>query len=171
MSEATAIEHSRVYHYVESGLDNVYLLNGFEIRQTPYGSSVSIFNVEGLHRSIAACLVEKPAPLTGMEFKFLRVELDLSQRSMGVMCGLRERQIRNIEKSPKVGNPHDTIIRVVYKQRYGEDANYEEFANLIREFQEFDKRETELLLESSSSGWGRTSQEPDNSNQEQLAFG
>ena len=73
------------HHYLESGLDNILLLNGFEVRPTPYGEAVFIQDVDGLHRSIAKYLVEKPTNLTGKEFRFLRIELDLSQQAMGVV--------------------------------------------------------------------------------------
>ena len=36
------------YHYVECGLPNVWLRNGFEKKQTPYGEGVSISDIERL---------------------------------------------------------------------------------------------------------------------------
>jgi len=36
------------YHYRECGLDNVWLLNGYELHDTPYGKGVSFVDVEGL---------------------------------------------------------------------------------------------------------------------------
>ena len=166
MSEAKAAP----YQYLESGLDNVILLNGFEFRQTPYGRVLTIQNVEGLHKSIAKVLVEKQAPLTGKEFRFLRLELEFSQGAMGVLCGVSERQVRNIEKSETVSDPQNIIIRYVYKQRYVKDEKYESFAQIIRRFQEFDRRQTEMLLKSTSEGWEPTDRDAPEARQSQFAL-
>ena len=41
------------YHYTESGLDTVYLLNGYEIVKSERGTGVRIQDVDGLHTAIA----------------------------------------------------------------------------------------------------------------------
>src|SRR5437870_2991651 len=47
------------YHYIASGLDNVFLTSGVSINETPYGTMVSIENLNGLHRAIGLHIVEK----------------------------------------------------------------------------------------------------------------
>lgn len=59
-------------HYTQCGLPDVWLLNGFCRRETPYGDAVSVENINGLHRAIALYLVKKKAELTGSELRFLR---------------------------------------------------------------------------------------------------
>ena len=49
MKEIQRTVEANEYHYVECGLPNVWLRNGFEKKQTPYGEGVSIFR----HRGIA----------------------------------------------------------------------------------------------------------------------
>ena len=39
-----------MYHYTESGLPNIWLVNGFVVKRTSYGKTVSIRDLEGLHR-------------------------------------------------------------------------------------------------------------------------
>ena len=39
-----------LHHYTGSGLDYVYLANGYEIHETPFGKAVSIHNADELHR-------------------------------------------------------------------------------------------------------------------------
>lgn len=70
------------YHYTKSGLNNVYLLNGFEFVNTPYGKAKSVEDVEGLHKLIGSHLCKKPH-LTGAEFRFLIKEMGLSQSGLG----------------------------------------------------------------------------------------
>ena len=72
------------YHYTQCGLDNVWLTNGYEITETPYGKSLSIDDVEGLHTAITQALIDIARPLTGDELRFLRIHLDLSQKALGI---------------------------------------------------------------------------------------
>jgi DNA-binding transcriptional regulator YiaG len=142
------------YQYRESGLDNVYLYGGIELKHSAYGDSVAIHDLEGLHRCIAQCLVEKPSPLTGAEFRFLRTELDLSQFAMGQLCGREERSVRNWETSHEpVQEPANTIIRFVYTQRFNPSANFEELSKHIQLFQHVDKALHEMKLRSTAAGW------------------
>jgi hypothetical protein len=54
------------YHYLESGLDNVWLYNGYTTDQDEdFEHLVSLVDVNGLHRSIAKTLLMKSAHLFG----------------------------------------------------------------------------------------------------------
>ncbi len=105
---------SKPYHYVECGLPNIYLSNGFTLTDTPYGKGVSIRNVDGLHRCIAGALCEKPSPLTGAEFRFLRIELDFSQKMLAEIFGCDDRNIRRLEAKEEVQDLHSRLIRLIY---------------------------------------------------------
>ena len=50
-----------LYHFTECGLDNVWLKNGFTIKETPFGPAVSFAALEQLLDEIAAHLVISPA--------------------------------------------------------------------------------------------------------------
>ena len=105
---------NRPHHYVECGLPNVYLANGFAYSDTPYGKGISIINVDGLHRCIAEALCDKPGPLTGAEFRFLRVELNFSQTMLAQILGCDARNIRRIERSEEVKDLYNRLIRLIY---------------------------------------------------------
>lgn len=144
----------KLYHYIESGLDNIYLQNGFKVTESPYGDAVSITDMDGLHRLIGRNLVDKPAPLTGQEFRFLRVELDLSQKMMGRLLGRKERRVRDWETGGKaVPEPANTMIRFFYRERTNPSETYEEFSKAIAELQELDKALFEMRLRSTDHGW------------------
>ncbi len=74
-------------HYTSCGLDNVWLANGYRIKETKYGRAVAITDVDGLHKLLSLNLVEKKGILTGSEFKFLRVQLGLTQKGLGSLLG------------------------------------------------------------------------------------
>ena len=121
------------YHYVECGLPNVWLSNGFEIVKTPYGTGVSIRDQEGLHRCIARALCDKPKKLTGAEFRYLRRELDLSQKLMGQLFGITAKQVRNIEHGvTPMREPYNCLIRHIYLAKHDSDNSYEEVFERLR---------------------------------------
>jgi DNA-binding transcriptional regulator YiaG len=143
-----------LHRYVDCGLDNVYLNGGFEVEETPYGKAVSITDLDGLHKSIAQCLISKPQSLTGKEFRFLRTELDLSQETMGELCGVNDRTIRKWENEDEsVKDPANMIVRVIYRERYDPAVTYENLSKKIRRLQQLDKQLFELMLSSTDNGW------------------
>jgi DNA-binding XRE family transcriptional regulator len=103
-----------MYHYTESGLLNVYLRNGYEEIDTPYGKAVHISNIDGLHKAIANMLVEQPF-LSGREFKFLRTEMDMTQGELGNFFGVSAQRIGQIEGHSRVPGRADAMIRAGYR--------------------------------------------------------
>lgn len=143
-----------LYHYTDCGLDNVWLASGYKRVSSPYGEGVSINDMDGLHRCIADLLVNKQGPLTGSEFRFLRTELDLSQYAMGQFCGRKERMVRQWEtREEPIEEPANTIIRVIYEQRFNPTAKYEEISKKIQEVQHLDRKMHELKLRMTANGW------------------
>ena len=79
------------YHYRECGLDNVYLVNGFTVDEEDGEEYVSIDDIHGLHRLIAKQIVDKTTAMTGAEYRFLRIEMNLSQKTIGELFGVDQR--------------------------------------------------------------------------------
>lgn len=104
------------YHYTESGLDNVWLENGFTIHATPYGEGVSIQDTEGLHKVIGQWLVSLPKPLNGAELRFLRLEMDMTQKNLAGILGADEQAVRRWEKSrdKAMNGSADRLLRALY---------------------------------------------------------
>jgi putative transcriptional regulator len=113
------------YHYAESGLDNVYLLDGFKLHKTKYGNGVSIDDTAGLHRVIGRWLIETPKPLNGAELRFLRLEMDLSQNRLAAIIGSTEQNVRRWEKARgrPIPGPADRLIRALYNEYIGGDGS------------------------------------------------
>ena len=70
---------SEYFHYTTSGLDYVYLANGFRLIEGEYGAGYSIDDLDGLHNVMAHHVIASPARLRGQEVRFLRSMLDISQ--------------------------------------------------------------------------------------------
>lgn len=106
------------FHYKSCGLDNVFLLNGYEVRELEGSRAVAIHDLKGLHRAIAEQLIEKRAPLTGKELRFLRVEMDFSQKALGQLLGVTDQAVAKWEKgqTKKLPNAVNTLIRLIARE-------------------------------------------------------
>ena len=107
-----------MYHYTDGGLKNVWLFNGYIVRNTPYGQAVSIEDLDGLCVAICLALVKKQSLLSGAEFRYVRsAGLMQSQAGLASMLGNNEQAIARWEKSGKVPRWADKLIRVFYLAR------------------------------------------------------
>jgi DNA-binding transcriptional regulator YiaG len=105
------------YHYTESGLDNIWLENGYTIHETAYGTGVSIQDTEGLHRVIGRWVVSLAKPLNGAEARFLRLEMDTTQKNLAAFLGVNEQAVRRWEKArakPVTNGSADRLLRAIY---------------------------------------------------------
>ncbi|MGO4259768.1 helix-turn-helix domain-containing protein [Lysobacter sp. TAB13] len=106
-----------MYRYVGCGLPNVFLRNGYEMVKTPYGEGVTIHDLDGLHQALGSTIVGSPDPLSGAEFRFIRTELELSQKMLGQLLGCNEQAVARWEKGrSKVDAPAERLLRLFYKQ-------------------------------------------------------
>ena len=112
----------KMYHYTESGLDNVWLANGFQTKKTPYGQAVSVIDADALHEVIALSLTEKPGRMTGKEFRFLRSQLGLSQGNLAKMMAVTEQSISLWERTGKVPKLGDAALRVLVLEKLRGDG-------------------------------------------------
>lgn len=103
------------YHYTESGLDNIYLVNGFKVNKKEDREEIFIHDVHGLHKAIGKALVFKQGLLAGNEIKFIRTNLDLSQTSLGRLLGLDYQTILGWEKNKyPISKTADRFLRIIF---------------------------------------------------------
>lgn len=102
------------YRYVECGLDNIYLRNGFKIHETPYGRGVSFENLRGLHKAIVRALFVKKGWLEPQEFRFLRNHLKLTQGEFADLIGTTRQNIGRWERgdTDDIPGPADRLARL-----------------------------------------------------------
>ena len=110
---------SALYHYAECGLDNIWLANGFIHRKTPYGPGISFQDIDQLDMLLALKLVDKPARLTGKEFRYLRTLLHLSQAEVARAHGVGEQVVSLWERHGKVPKTNDVLLRLRYLAHAG----------------------------------------------------
>lgn len=112
-----------MYHYQECGLSHVWLHDGYTIENSPYGETVSITAVNELHKVIGLYLVENKPELNGEEIRFLRKEMNLSQKNLAGLLGVGETSVRGWEadRGP-IGSPTDRLLRAFYKEHVQGDG-------------------------------------------------
>ena len=107
------------YQYTESGLNNVFLVSGFEY--SPDGKTVIIRDIEGLQTAIGCELARQSHRLTGEEFRFLRTELLFSQASLAKVLGIKELTIGRWERGEsEIPVSAEAAVRTMFLESLGE---------------------------------------------------
>ena len=141
-----------MYHYTSCGLYNIHLKNGFDIQEGPEGKGVAIHDIDALHLVIAKGIVNKPALLSGKEFRFLRIEMDLSQRAVGDLMAKSDQMVANWEKGNNdIPVLADKAIRDLYMESVGESH----VTNLLSKLKDLDRQihEIKFQLSETANGW------------------
>jgi DNA-binding transcriptional regulator YiaG len=142
-----------MYHYTESGLSNVYLKNGFKVDVEGSEEFTSIDDIDGLHKTIAEAVVDSKKPLTNEEFKFLRIELNVSQKTLANRFGVSEQTIARYEKGQSViPRTTDAALRVLYMESLDKNNPVSYFLDLLSDA-EASKAAKEILLEEVLDHW------------------
>jgi len=111
----------QIYHFSESGLDNVYLHNVDTLHCPKCGKDfVSIPRSPELLQCIAEAIVLKPGLLIGPEIRFLRKNLHLKAGEFAKMIGHSRVTLSGWENSKKLlQRPTDRAIRLIYVAHVG----------------------------------------------------
>ena len=140
------------YHYRQCGLDNVHLLNGFTIKKTKHGETMSIQDMDGLHHAIGTYLVREKKNLTGAEVRFLRHELGLSQKVLGMLLGKSEQTLARWEKGQsRIDGPADRLLRLLYQQQSGKNERVKKVLQHLADLD--DPAKEEIRFEDTKDGW------------------
>lgn len=150
-----------MYHYTDGGLRNVWLVNGYEIRKTPYGNGVAFHNLDGLTQSICTALTRKAAPLTGAEFRYIRsAGMLLSQPALGKLMGIDGQSVARWEKTSKVPRWADKLVRLLY---VAQAEGNEPIARAVERIRTVERLVKQKILVMESRGRWRTSLVEENS--------
>lgn len=142
-----------MYHYIDSGLPNVWLVNGYRTIKSPYGKATSIDDVEGLHRSIGRRLAMEKPRLSGREFRFLRKELGLSQAALAQWFGNTEQAVAKWEKGVRPPAWADRVLRQVYLEQAGGSQRFTDLLQRLVEANEHPASERLVFADKPRKGW------------------
>ena len=156
------MSEKNMLQYIECGLDNVWLANGFEFVETDYGDGVMVHNPSGLHRAIALHLCEQNESLTGEQFRFLRKEMNLSQEVLAKLLEVKALTIANYEKGRgKKGVPKsvDVVMRSLYLEYIKKDSPV---TRMLKQIVELDSQSPTTSFKFNKGRWypGQTPSNP-----------
>lgn len=130
------IRSNQKYRYLESGLDNVTLTGIRVIRCAKCDVDFpEIPNIRGLHRIIASLLAQKPARLTGAEFRFLRKEMGLKATELAKLLGTTNVTISRWETGGRsISSVADRLLRLLYSLHTVQAGRAVEPAKFVKVF-------------------------------------
>jgi putative transcriptional regulator len=142
-----------MYQYSESGLDNIFLENGYHYHPTPYGQGVSIQDTEGLHKAIGRWLISLRKRLNGAELRFLRLEMEATQRDLAEILGTKEQTLRLWEKNRTKSMPKtaDRLLRALYSEYLGGNPSIKRMLKRLAEFSQIEH--VEACFQETTAGW------------------
>ncbi len=105
------------YHYVESGLDNVYLYGVTEYNCPKCKNKmVRIPRPFQLHIILAIAISQKEGHLSGSEIRFLRKEVGMPAKALAEAVGVTPQSISRWEnEKEKQSESHDRLIRYIFR--------------------------------------------------------
>ncbi len=140
-----------MYHYTECGLDNVWLVNGYNEIDTAYGKAYSVTAADELLREIAIQVARKPGRLTGKEFRYLRVHMRLSQAAMAKVQGVSEQNVSLWERHGKIPKANDTLLRLYFLAHASGDESVRSAFDRIMTVERLVNQK--IVATSSRKGW------------------
>lgn len=147
------------FHYTLSGLDDIYLLNGFKIHNTPHGQGVAIEHADELHKAIGLHLVTSRKALGPKDMRFLRKNMRFTQSELARCLGLTSQTVARYEKgSTEIPGPADRLMRIVYAFHLMEPEQRQQFMDDFRreieEIEEFDETvDAPIYFQTTAAKW------------------
>ena len=117
-------ESKEPYLYTACGLDNVYLLNGYELHRLEDSEGVSVRDLDDLHEAIGQSLVQQAALLQSRELRWFRIHLDLTRAQLAEHLGCDSKTVAQWEKGEcPISRANDQIIRELYLNKDNTSQN------------------------------------------------
>ncbi|MCG0993897.1 hypothetical protein LHT11_01610 [Acetobacter indonesiensis] len=148
----------KMYHFTSCGLDNIWLANGVEFKQTPRGEMVKIHNLDGLHKAIAKSIITGPNRICGAEFRFLRSMLGVSQEGLGdILTQSRSTIARwEAERDKPIDGACDKLLRIIYMRKADGDERVGRLIDMLVDLdEEIHGRKRTSFREYDGAGWAR----------------
>jgi len=143
---------SSEYHYTESGLDSVYLVNGYEVVERPQGKRIIIPDLDGLHRAIGRLLATEKKRLSGKDIRFLRTEMLMSQAVLAQLLQVDEQTVARWEKGrSRIPGNASAMLRVMYLEHIGDNERISDILRRIADIE--DRIDLRLSLEEINGNW------------------
>ena len=129
------IRENQEWHYVECGLNDVYLI-GVTIAECPLckTSAPRIPSVKELHLLIALQIVRRTSRLSGKKIRFLRKELRMKSKDLAERLDYSASEFSRLEngKNP-IGKQGDRLLRLYFLTEQAKTLGYNTLEELVRD--------------------------------------
>ncbi|MDB6061537.1 MAG: transcriptional regulator [Verrucomicrobiaceae bacterium] len=143
-----------MFHYKLCGLPNVYLENGFSIEETPYGEAFSIQDLKGLHKAIGLCVIESAEALSADEIRYLRKEMDMSQRRLAEFLDVKEITVRKWESGDNaISGTADRLLRFIYKDCVDDKSSIKDMVDRLNQLDKKEHVAMQIQFVETENGW------------------
>lgn len=106
------------YHYIESGLDHVYITGLTPIVDDDGDEVIEIPYVAGLHAEIARGIVLSKGAIDGKELRFLRTEMGMTQAQLSEKVDVDAQTVGRWEREETpVSSTAELVIRRIAGER------------------------------------------------------
>ncbi|MCH8117089.1 MAG: helix-turn-helix domain-containing protein [Proteobacteria bacterium] len=113
-----SVSDSKPYEYRTCGLDGIFLLNGFEMREHDGELHVSINEIDELHLAIGKHLVTHRKALVPKEIRFLRKTMGMSQADLAEVLGKTSQSVARWEKGTHdIPGSAEKLLRAIFVAR------------------------------------------------------
>ncbi len=141
-----------LYQYTMCGLDDIYLVGGYDEVPTEYGKGVVVHDMDDLHHAIGVHLATSKKTLSGKEIRFLRHHMDVTQAQLGDVLRVTDQTVARWEKGEiPIPGPEDLLLRIVYLWHVCKKVDVRRLAEALRET---DAEPSEkLVFKPTGDGW------------------
>jgi len=123
-----------MYQYLACGLDNVLLENGYVVQSVDGEEHVSIDALDSLHMAIGLHLVNTSRSLNGKKIRFLRIEMDMSQKAFGLLLDKSDQAVAKWEKGETaIPRADDACLRNLYLESLNKSSRFTEMLNRLNQ--------------------------------------
>jgi len=142
------------YHYTECGLDDIYLVSGYDADLTDDGEFVRVKNGDGLLTAIGLYLVTEKKQFSGRELRYLRRAMEYTQAVLGTLLRVTDQTVARWEKEEvEMAGPADFLVRLLYLEHLGLDRKVRD---LTAELRERDESSSSMqVFKATGTGWKR----------------
>ena len=121
------------YQYRGSGLDDVYLANGFEKKKRHTVRPLTIQDVPGLHRAIGQSIISDTKPISARELRYLRKNMDLTQEELATRFRVDVQTVARYEKEQTaIPGAIDRLMRIMFTLHTAPPQEREEIIERVR---------------------------------------
>lgn len=136
-----------LHHVKQSGLQQLYLENGYKLRTTSYGEGHSYKDERKMLKVAAIQRALQGGPLSGEELRFFRYELHLSQAELGARLEVTDQTIAKWEKGLVQMKAKDALsIRILLLKALAPNT-------CVSELSEDAPADSRIVLRHGPNGW------------------